>query len=471
MAIIAELHPGGLHPKPVILRSHRRRLAVAFRASAIWSALFAADTVAFMLCLFAWRALGFPVPVELQPWLAVVLAGLLTYFIAQRHYARRIPGWHELSDLLCATVIASSVSLLVDLLLRGGESGLVLCAVWLPFPALASASRHLTRRFLEHLGIWQIPVLFVGGRDSERAMAALRSDPTLGYRVVASIAPEALRRGGRRLLIEHRAEMLVLAGDFWEATERPTLERLIRDRVRFAVAPRCEGLPVLGYEETRFVGHEVVLHCYRNNLAKPAARGLKMVFDLVAAAALTFLLGPLLLAIAMLVRLDGGPALFAHERIGAGGAPFRCFKFRTMVEASDLVLQQHLESNPEAAAEWRATQKLRDDPRVTWIGRILRKSSLDELPQLLNVLRLEMSLVGPRPIVAREIPRYGEDIAYYYETRPGITGLWQVSGRSSTSYQYRVELDRWYVKNWTIWQDLTILLRTIPAVLAARGAC
>jgi undecaprenyl-phosphate galactose phosphotransferase len=141
-----------------------------------------------------------------------------------------------------------------------------------------------------------------------------------------------------------------------------------------------------------------------------------------------------------------------------------------MVVDSGAVLNRLLQEDPAAAEEWARTHKLRHDPRVTWIGRLLRKTSLDELPQLLNVLRLDMSLVGPRPIVSLEIPKYGEDIAYYYETRPGITGLWQVSGRSDTTYGQRVRLDTWYVKNWTLWKDLEILCRTIPAVISGRGA-
>ena len=129
-----------------------------------------------------------------------------------------------------------------------------------------------------------------------------------------------------------------------------------------------------------------------------------------------------------------------------------------------------LANEPAAREEWFATQKLRNDPRVTPIGRILRKTSLDELPQLLNIMRGEMSLVGPRPIVDAEVARYGQEISFYYETRPGITGLWQVSGRSNTSYDHRVSLDVWYVRNWTLWHDLAILLKTIPAVLKKDGA-
>src|SRR6202012_5719788 len=135
------------------------------------------------------------------------------------------------------------------------------------------------------------------------------------------------------------------------------------------------------------------------------------------------------------------PVLFAHRRLGLDGRHFNCLKFRTMATNAEQVLEQVLAADPERAAEWRATQKLRNDPRITWIGRLLRSTSLDELPQLLNVLRLEMSLVGPRPIVRSEVPRYAADITYYYETRPGLTGLWQVSGRSDTSYERRVQLD------------------------------
>ncbi len=453
-------------------RASRGRGMRAFtRGSIIAGGLFASDLAAFLLCLAAFCASGARMPAVLQPWLVCILVGVLLHFVASRHYRRRLPGWYELSDVITASFAAGMATLVIGWLLAQLESGLELAAIWLAFPAVVAATRKFARSVMDRAGIWQVPVLFIGGRASDRAMAAVQSDPAVGYRIAGIAPPEALRRGGRRLLLEYGADMILLAGDFWESTERATLEKLLRDRVPFAVAPRTEGLPVLGYEETCFIGHEVVLHRYHNNLAKPARRALKIAFDLVAASVLAVLLLPLLLAIAALVRLDGGPALFGHERIGAGGNPFSCLKFRTMLVDADAVLNELLATDPAAAAEWTATQKLRDDPRITWIGRVLRRTSLDELPQLLNVLRLEMSLVGPRPIVRREIPRYAEDIAYYYETRPGITGLWQVSGRNNTSYSHRVELDRWYAKNWTLWQDLTILLRTVPAVLAARGAC
>ena len=183
------------------------------------------------------------------------------------------------------------------------------------------------------------------------------------------------------------------------------------------------------------------------------------------------MLAPLMLFIALLIKRDGGPVLFRHTRIGEAGQPFACLKFRTMVQDSEAMLQHQLLTDPAAAAEWRETHKLRNDSRITGVGRFLRATSLDELPQLLNVLRFEMSLVGPRPIVEAELPRYGRRIASYYRVRPGLTGLWQVSGRTATSYVRRVRLDTYYVENWSLWMDLVILMRTIPAVLSRRGAC
>ena len=198
---------------------------------------------------------------------------------------------------------------------------------------------------------------------------------------------------------------------------------------------------------------------------------LKGVMDVFLGALLLALTAPCFLAIMAVSSLDGGPIFFAHRRVGIGGRPFHCLKFRTMVVDSDRVLEEALAQDPLMAAEWTSSRKLNRDPRVTAIGRFLRKTSLDELPQLINVLRRDMSLVGPRPIVENEVHLYGENIAQYYAIRPGLTGLWQISGRSSISYGRRVELDTWYVNNRTIWRDLAVLLKTVPVVLRRQGAC
>jgi len=196
----------------------------------------------------------------------------------------------------------------------------------------------------------------------------------------------------------------------------------------------------------------------------------KRAFDYVLAILALILVLPVAAVIYCLVRLDGGPCFFEHARIGEGGKPFRCLKFRTMVPDSAEALSLHLSSNPQAAMEWAETCKLKDDPRITRVGRLLRSASLDELPQLINILRGEMSLVGPRPITEEEAARYGSAIGLYHAVRPGITGLWQIGGRSSLSYERRVQLDSQYVLERTLWIDLLIVVKTIPAVLSRDGA-
>jgi exopolysaccharide production protein ExoY len=199
---------------------------------------------------------------------------------------------------------------------------------------------------------------------------------------------------------------------------------------------------------------------------------LKRAFDIVGALIALLIMAPILPLLALAVRLDGGPVLYGHTRIGYNDRSFKCLKFRTMVVDADKALAQYLAANPSAAEEWARQRKLARDPRVTRIGAILRKTSLDELPQLINVLRGEMSLVGPRPVVREELEQHYGPLgrSVYWTLRPGITGLWQISGRSDTTYRQRVTLDIAYGSTWSLLLDLKIVLRTIPAVLARRGA-
>lgn len=188
--------------------------------------------------------------------------------------------------------------------------------------------------------------------------------------------------------------------------------------------------------------------------------------DLAIASVAIVLLSPLMIMVAVLIKLTtGGPVIFAHRRIGCGGQSFHCFKFCTMVRDGDAALAQHLAKDPQAAQEWQETHKLRWDPRVTPLGAALRAYSIDELPQLFNVLQGTMSCVGPRPVVQIELERYGAEAAEYVKARPGLTGLWQVSGRSTLDYADRVALDVRYVRTWTLWVDVAILMRTVSAVL------
>jgi undecaprenyl-phosphate galactose phosphotransferase len=196
----------------------------------------------------------------------------------------------------------------------------------------------------------------------------------------------------------------------------------------------------------------------------------KRSFDIVGALILGLLFLPLILAIIALIRIEGEPILFWHKRIGRNGRIFHCVKFRTMVRNAEHVLRHLLNEHPELRDEWTKNFKLRNDPRITMTGRVLRLTSLDELPQLWNVLRGEMSLVGPRPVVRAELLRYGRNASRYLAVKPGLTGLWQVKGRNDTTYRRRVAMDKFYVQNQSILLDFYILAATPTAVLRRNGA-
>lgn len=204
---------------------------------------------------------------------------------------------------------------------------------------------------------------------------------------------------------------------------------------------------------------------------RPIGLGLKRAIDILLALFGIILLAPLLTICFFAVFITSpGPVLFRHRRVGFNGKPFYCLKFRTMMTDAPERLRQLLESDPAAAAEWASSCKLRYDPRITAIGTLLRKSSLDELPQLFNVLRGEMSIVGPRPVTEEELTRYCRAVDAYMACRPGITGLWQVSGRSTTTYSKRVACDKFYAQNWSIALDVKILVITIPSLLLTESA-
>ncbi|WP_286800288.1 sugar transferase [Oceanicaulis sp. UBA2681] len=218
--------------------------------------------------------------------------------------------------------------------------------------------------------------------------------------------------------------------------------------------------------------HHLKLEEFPMNEDRPwFQRASKRVLDISLALAGLIILSPVLITVAALVRLqDKGPSIFTHTRIGQNGKPFKCYKFRSMVMDAPERLERVLATDPEASAEWARAQKLRKDPRITKFGGFLRRSSLDELPQLLNILRGEMSIVGPRPIVMDEVRRYGSQFEAYKAVRPGVTGLWQVSGRNDLSYDERVEMDARYAREWTMLGDIWIIIKTIPAVILSRGA-
>jgi Undecaprenyl-phosphate galactose phosphotransferase WbaP len=456
----------------------------SIRAAACGVVLVCADAAAMLLTTFAvLAAVATIAPHWLTPairtatWLqlGVLMSAIALYLAMKGRYTTRTPFWSETRHIASATIWAVAAAAAFAALDDKPAESAPTIAVLVVLPAILVAANALAKQALTRIGLWTIRVAVIGdGPHAELAETALGSDRSLGYCFVGRVDPGALPAAsfGNRMqhvLTEFDAGLLVIAVE--GERQRALIQSALREHVPFALAPPPHTFPAFICELNTLLSHDIMLVSSRHGLARPVARIVKAAIDMTAAALLILLCLPVLVTLYLVCRLDGGPAFFAHPRIGAKGRQFKCLKFRTMVVDADAALQRALAADPALAAQWELTRKLPVDPRVTRIGRFLRKTSLDELPQLFNVLRLEMSLVGPRPIVQAEVPFYGEHIAEYYATRPGMTGMWQVSGRSATSYARRVQLDVWYVNNWSIWHDFAVLLKTIPVVFGRHGAC
>lgn len=411
-------------------------------------------------------------------WLCVALSGLAAFLVHWRHYSERKPYWTELGEIIQVLLVLAVLDLAVIGITRWNSSRLWWLIVW-PLTAICMPlGRGLLRSLMIRLRLWQRPTIIIGnGPNANEAVEALQSEPALGFEVLGFLnanLDDTLR--GSEGCLQAWANVpgihFILALEAGQSDLREAiLRKLVQLRVEdVSVIPAMRGIPLFGTDIMYFFSHEVAMLKLRNNLRYWPARILKRYFDFVGALLLLIILALPLLYIALLIRRDGGPAIFAHKRAGRSGTKFSCFKFRTMHVDAEQHLRELLTRDPTARAEWARDYKLRNDPRLTRVGKFLRRTSLDELPQLFNVIRGEMSLVGPRPIVLAELERYGNNVDYLLMVRPGMTGLWQISGRSDTSYDTRVYLDTWYVKNWSLWYDIAILFKTIKVVYRSKGA-
>lgn len=425
--------------------------------------------------------------------LAVLCTGALSAFKFFGHYDRRRLFWQEVGDIAAVAVAGLLLDAALLYLAKVNFSRLWIATSWTAVAVALPVCRIAVKRLFSRVGSWRRPTVIVGTGPLARETAeAYLHDPYLGYQIVAFLDPSSGNRAIARPSIEIRGRSVpVLEGPaasalMFESEPRPhivvaldaedlaahegLLERLCRGPVSIDVISPLRGLPISNTTLTHFFSHEVLALRIHNNLARPWARFTKRAFDLAVCSVGLVLVAPLMLLIAGLLALEGGPILFAHRRIGRGGRPFYCYKFRTMVPNAQELLADLLARDPVARAEWERDRKLRNDPRVTRLGYWLRRFSFDELPQLFNILRGDMSFVGPRPVVAAELERYGPARMYYEMVRPGLTGLWQISGRNDVDYERRVALDTWYVRNWTLWYDIVILFRTLVVVPARIGA-
>jgi Undecaprenyl-phosphate galactose phosphotransferase WbaP len=417
----------------------------------------------------------------LVPVLFLALEGL---------YTRRRSFWNEVGHLTKA-VGMSLVALLAALALAGLATSIPRVTILLTAAItlfLLPVVRYWTKRVLRALGPWRKNILILGVTDMAiLAMRGLTSDPFLGYEVAGLLDEERTTTG--QWVGDCEGTPVHIVGNLFEAPKQmrrtkskdlliamPNLPKGKLLSLIYELQPQCDsiyivphlwGLPMMNLQVDGFLRERMMMLKLSNVLAKPWNCWLKRGFDLLLGTAVAAFILPVCAIIAALIKLDSeGPALFDQERLGYRGGSFRCLKFRTMHVNSEEILARHLENDPLAASEWEKFAKLRQfDPRLTRIGRFLRRWSLDEFPQIVNVLRGEMSLVGPRPYLLRERARMGCDIYTIISARPGITGFWQVSGRNQLTLEERVQLEAWYVRNWTMWLDLIILAKTFSAVL------
>lgn len=419
---------------------------------------------------------------------------LLLVFFYEGLYARRIPFIDELREITKSLAI---LTVFLFALISIGHLAHLVSRLTIVLMAPLSlvfigAARYWGKLLLHHFGFGTQNLLVVGETNAARQIKEeLLREKTLGYRFVGFVPldkheerwlkkPEnrALYRLGslaelEKLIVRQRVECVLIATPSASREKTSALaDRVHRHVHHVLMIPEMRSGALLNSELYHLFVNQMFLIKVRNSLTEKSARFTKMFFDLSVVILSLPLVIPLLLLIALLVRLSSpGPALFRQLRVGKGGKPIKVLKFRSMYRDAETRLKELLASDPKARAEWKKMHKLRHDPRVTRLGAFLRRTSLDELPQLINVLKGEMSLVGPRPVTDEELKtKYRDKADYYKLVRPGITGLWQISGRNDISYEQRVNMDTWYVFNWSMHIDLVILYKTIWVVLGRKGA-
>lgn len=413
-------------------------------------------------------------------------------FWAKGHYSKRRPYSNEIREVLKIILVLTLIDGALVFFGKWDFARADIIINWLLAPFILLLMRAAVKYLLINAGGWVRPMVIIGwGENALETARAFDDESLMGFRLTAFLIPDGKdkleegyqdRRGRPVPCIALGAEpdstlkllgnphiVLALEQGGIDAFQG-LIQQLSRLYQNVQIVPSLRGLPLYGVEVDHFFAHEVLLLTVRNNLARRGPQLLKRCFDLFASIALLIIGSPVLLWIAAKVLASGRPIFYGHKRVGQHGKPFPCYKFRTMAPNADKLLAELLARDPDANAEWQRDFKLKNDPRITPIGHFLRKTSLDELPQLWNVLKGEMSLVGPRPIVTAELERYGNQADYYLEAKPGITGLWQISGRNDITYETRVYLDAWYVKNWSLFNDLVILFRTLNVILKKDGA-
>ena len=419
------------------------------------------------------------------------LASLIVPLLMANWFSGLYPGigMHPIVELRKTTIACTLVYLILlgALLVLDHSSPTLdelLTLTWLLWLGLIPLCRAVVRSLCGRFGCWGQPILIFGsGPEGVQVYQSLVANPQIGLKPLGILDEDPVFNGtalqipylghpslGRNIAKRDGVSWAVIAKCDVSAAEMQTIvDQHANCFPHLWLVPGISGFPSL-WSYSADCGGLAGLRI-KARLLLPWPRRAKRAMDLMLSVVFGLLLSPLIVALAVVSWFSSpGPIFYRQERIGINGRKFRAWKFRTMVKNADRVLADYLAANPALRAEWEADHKLRNDPRVTSVGRLLRLTSLDELPQLWNVVCGEMSLVGPRPIVTDEIAKYGQYFDLYKQVLPGITGLWQISGRNNTTYRQRVELDSYYVRNWSPWFDLYILACTVRTVLLREGA-
>lgn len=463
-------------------------------ALAFYSSLIAAYYTRALLNMIFPGLIAFDIPLSFFLkvwWMPAIVMSFIAY---ERLYNKKIPFWDETRELLKAVSIATVTTLALITLGKMTDqiSRLTVLFLWVYGLFLFPLFRLIGKRILYKLGLWKENVIIIGaGTAGIEAAKGIHSELFLGYNLIGFL-DDADDKIGTEIEIDgkpykvfgktkHFTKFVTLLNISTIIIALPSLpvdklaeltNNIQKHAKNILLIPDMKGIALTNSELYHLFVQRLFLLKINNNLKSPFNRFIKRTFDLAVSVLFLPLLLPLIGVLGLLIKLDSpGPVLYRHTRIGRIGKPFGVYKFRSMYRDSGERLTAILRSDPLARQEWEGSFKLKNDPRITWMGRFLRKTSLDELPQIFNVLKGEMSLVGPRPVIEEEIITYYKECAdYYHMVRPGITGLWQVSGRSDVGYDNRVRLDMWYVLNWSLWLDILMLFKTIRVVLNREGA-
>jgi Undecaprenyl-phosphate galactose phosphotransferase WbaP len=456
-------------------------LSLAFYTRKFINAVFP-DLIAFTFPLAYFLAIW---------WLPVVFVLFLSY---EQLYVKKLPFWDEARECVKAVSISTVTILAMATMgkMTDGVTRLTILFLWGYCLFLFPLFRLLGKKVLFNAGLWKENVIIIGaGKAGIETAKGLRSEIHLGYNLIGFLDDDDDKIGkeidirGRKYKVLGKTKnfskfvsllnipTIIIAIPSLPLEQLTELTNNIQKQVKnILLIPDLKGIALTNTELYHLFTQELFLLKIRNNLKSPYNRFIKRTFDITVSLLLLPVLVPLISILGVLIKIESpGPVFYRHMRVGRGSRSFGIYKFRSMYRDSQARLEKILRTDPEAKQEWESSFKLKNDPRITRIGAYLRRTSLDEIPQILNVLTGEMSLVGPRPVVEEEITKYYKEHSDYYElVRPGITGLWQVSGRNDVDYAVRVRLDSWYVLNWSLWLDTLMLFKTIRVVLNKEGA-